>query len=243
MQYLFFIPLALLPSLLWLFWYLRKDKHQEPKRMILSVFVWGMFIAFPAMLVENAGIAILNTLVIPSWLTLFLIYFLVVAITEEVLKFSVVRFKVLNTAQLDEPVDAMVYMIIAALGFAAIENIFLLIPLFEKDLASTLGLVFSRFVGATLLHVLSSATLGYYLALSLYEPAKKVSLLFHGFALAILIHGFYNILVLEMEERFYFIFPLAAILVSTAALISLFFKKLSKMKSVSLPAPKDGRVI
>ncbi len=209
--------------------------------MILSVFVWGMFIAFPAMLIENAGIAVLHALPIPPWLILFLVYFLVVAITEEVLKFSVVRFRVLNTAQLDEPVDAMVYMIIAALGFAAIENIFLLIPLLEKDFVSTLGLVFSRFVGATLLHVLASATLGYYLALSLYEPAKKASLLIHGFALAILFHGFYNILVLQMEERFYFIFPLAAILISSAALISLFFKKLSKMKSISLPVPRDRR--
>lgn len=232
-QYPLYISLALLPSLIWLIWYLRKDRHREPARMILSVFIWGMFIAFPAMLIENAGIAALNALPIPAWLTLFFVYFLVVAVTEEILKFSVVRFKVLNTTQIDEPVDAMVYMIIAALGFAAIENVFLLIPLLEKDLIATLGLVFSRFVGATLLHVLASATLGYYLALSLYKPAKKLSLLIHGFALAILLHGFYNILVIQMEERFYFIFPLAVILISSAALISLFFKKLSKMKSIT----------
>jgi RsiW-degrading membrane proteinase PrsW (M82 family) len=51
-------------------------------------------------------------------------------------------------------------MIISALGFAAIENIFLLTPLFDKDFTATLHIAFSRFLGATLLHVLASATIG-----------------------------------------------------------------------------------
>ena len=231
-QYLLYIPLAIIPSVIWLLWYLRKDRHPEPKRMIVRVFIWGMLIAFPAILIENAGIEIARSLALPVFVTTLVVYFLIVAATEEVLKFFVVHFRVLRrTMQLDEPVDAMVYMIVAALGFAAIENIFLLTPLFEKDFVATLHIAFSRFVGATLLHALASGIIGYYLALRIFKKGQKgFPPLIHGFILAILLHGFYNILVIQTEQHFYFMLPIALLIISAAVLVSIFFKKLSKMK-------------
>lgn len=234
MQYIAYISLALLPSIVWLFWYLQKDKHPEPKYMILSVFIWGMLIAFPAILIENLSIGVLDYLSLPSILYTSILYFIIIALTEELLKFLVVYFRVLKrTIQLDEPVDAMIYMIISALGFAAIENIFLLTPLFDKDFTATLNIAFSRFLGATLLHVLASATIGYYLALSLRKPSKTLPLLIHGFILAIILHGLYNIFIVRLEENFAFIFPVALMIVSTAVVISIFFKRLSGMKAVT----------
>mgnify|MGYP000630952602 CR=1 FL=1 len=141
-----------------------------------------------------------------------LIYFIAVAITEEGLKFAVVYFRVLRTTQLDEPIDAMIYMIIAALGFAAIENILLLAPLFQEDFAMTLKLTVFRFLGATLLHVLASAIIGYYLAISLRKSKLKIPLLIHGFTLAILVHGFYNILVTQLDVYPAAIYPIAAVI-------------------------------
>jgi len=234
MQYILYIALALLPSIVWLLWYLRKDKHPEPNRMILRVFIWGMLIAFPAIIIENFAIGILGSLPLSPIVYTSMLYFIGVALTEELLKFLVVYFRVFKrTIQLDEPVDAMIYMIIAALGFAAIENIFLLTPLFDKDFTATLHIAFSRFLGATLLHVLASATIGYYLALSLANPHKKFRLLIHGIILAIILHGFYNIFIVRMEENFAFIIPVALMIISTATVISIFFKKLSKMKALT----------
>lgn len=237
MSYLIYTPIAILPSIIWLFWYLRKDKHPEPNAMIIRVFIWGALVAFPAIIIENIFSEIIGVidenLLSPMFRT-FIFYFIGVALTEELLKFLAVHFRVLRkTTLLDEPVDAMIYMIISALGFAAIENVFLLTPLFDQDFLSTLTITFSRFIGATFLHVLASAIIGYYLALSLYNPKKRFRLLIHGFALAILLHGFYNILVIGMEENFFFIFPVAFIIIFSAALISVFFKRLSKMKSIS----------
>lgn len=234
MNYIIYILIALLPSTLWLIWYLRKDKHPEPNAMILRVFIWGMLIAFPAILIENKLISLLEAVPLNATIQLFIIFFLIVAITEEGLKFLVVKFRVLKTTQLDEPTDAMIYMIIAALGFAAIENVLILTPLFAQSFAPTLGIVFSRFVGATLLHVLASSIIGYYLALSLYQPAKRFPLFIHGFTLAVLLHGFYNILVVQLPDKIYLIVPLALIIISTAVLISILFKNLAKMKSISI---------
>lgn len=234
MQYLIYIPLAIIPSLIWLLWYLHKDRHPEPKAMVIRVFIWGMLIAFPAILIENTTIEALGVFSLPSLPYALILYFVGVAATEEILKFLVVYFRVIKkTNELDEPTDAMIYMIIAALGFAAIENIFLLTPLFDKNFLDALGIAFSRFVGATLLHALASAIIGYYLAISLLKPSKKFSTLIHGFTLAILLHGFYNIFIIYMEDQFYFIFVVALMLISAVVLISMFFKNLSKIKSIT----------
>lgn len=230
MLYLLYIPIAVLPSLIWLFWYLRRDKHPEPRSMIIRIFIWGMLIAFPAMLIENTTIEALKPISLPSLPYTLILYFIGVAVTEEMLKFFVVYFRVIRrTHELNEPVDAMIYMIVAALGFAAIENIFLLTPLFDKDFLSTLGITFSRFIGATLLHALASAIIGYYLALSLFRSYKKFSPLVYGFMLAILLHGIYNILIIYMEEYFYFIFLVGLLMISGLVLVSTLFKKLTNL--------------
>lgn len=230
-----YIPLAILPSLIWLFFYLRKDKHPEPKSMVVQIFIWGMLIAFPAILIENFAIDILKSFDLPEILHTAILYLMIVAVTEETLKFLVVYFRVLKrTTELDEPVDAMIYMIIAALGFAAIENVFLLTPLFRDNFGAGLNVFITRFVGATFLHALASAIVGYYLALSLFHPQKRFPLLIHGFTLAILLHGFYNIFVVYMEDNFLFVFPTAILILAAAITIASFIKKLSKMKSISL---------
>lgn len=228
-----YIAIALIPSTFWLLWYLRKDKHPEPNAMILKVFIWGMLAAFPAIVVENGIIELIDGIPIPQIAKLLILYFVGVALVEEALKFFVVKFRVLRTTHLDEPIDAMIYMIIAALGFAAIENILILTPLFEDAFAPTLGIVFSRFIGATFLHVLASSIIGYYLALSLFKPEKKIRLIIHGFILATFLHGFYNIFVIQIEENSYFILPLALIILSSAVLISMFMKNLLGMRSVT----------
>ncbi len=203
--------------------------------MVLKIFIWGILIAFPAVIIENAAIDIFENLVFPQVLRTAILYIVIVAVTEEALKFLVVYSRVLNrTTELDEPIDAMVYMIITALGFAAIENVLIVTPMFQENFPAGLNILLTRFVGATFLHALASAVIGYYLALSLFHPKKRFPLLIHGFTIAILLHGFYNIFVVYMQDNFFFVFPTAVLIFSTAIVISSFIKKLLKMKSISL---------
>ena len=203
--------------------------------MVLMVFIWGMLVAFPALIVESIAIEILLPIVsVPSIIADIVKYLFVVSVAEEIAKYLVVKFRVIDrTIQLDEPVDAMEYMIISALGFAAIENIFLLTPLFDSQFVPTLNLAFSRFIGATFLHVLASATIGYYIALSLYKPHKKTRLLIHGFLIAILMHGFYNIFVTKAVSQPYLFVAVVIIIGFSAYMISKYFQKVSSMKSIT----------
>ena len=136
MQYLFYILLGLLPSLIWLSFYLKKDKLPESNSIVLRIFIWGMFLAPLAIILELILIWLLNPGSNPldllsqtyqaSFIKIILAATLIPALVEEYLKYSIIRHRFLRKPEFDEPVDAMLYCIIAGLGFAAVENLLIL---------------------------------------------------------------------------------------------------------------------
>jgi len=109
-----------LPSIIWLLFYLQKDVHPESNKQILKVFFYGIIAGFCAILVE----AMFKEVLLPKSI---LYIFIGGAFVEEYLKYLVIKFEILKNSELDEPFDIMLYMIISALGFAALENILILI--------------------------------------------------------------------------------------------------------------------
>lgn len=239
MNYPIYILFGLAPSFIWLLFYLRKDAHPESNRMILKIFSYGMIIAVIAALVE-IGISktffIVDVSQIENYSALFFILynFLGIAFVEEFLKYLVVKQKVLNNPEFDEPVDALLYMIIVALGFAALENILVLLPS-EKSIFFVKALLFTsaiRFIGATFLHALCSGILGYFLALSIYENKKRTILIVLGLALATILHGLYNLSIIKMEINHKLVFIPIIILIGLAFFVSYGFKRLKKIDSI-----------
>jgi len=235
-SYLIFFALGFLPSFLWLLFYLKKDVHPESKQMILKIFLYGMFAAILAAIIEISIFLGISCL-IENFSFLFFLSFqaitiILIAFTEEMVKYLVVKKKVINNVEFDEPVDTMIYMIVAALGFAGLENILVLFSepfLFEKMVLIT----FFRFIGATFLHALCSATIGYFLALSIFQPKKQTKLIFTGITIASFLHGLFNFYIIKLEKNFAFsIIFLIIILISLALFVSYGFKRLKKMASV-----------
>ncbi|MGB2762558.1 MAG: PrsW family intramembrane metalloprotease [Minisyncoccales bacterium] len=260
MNYILLIVFGLAPSIIWLSYYLRKDVHPEPKTMVLKIFIYGAIITIPAVLLEicfqkgfdvisllmsvspspseisnlfRNGLLQISSLSYLSLLIFFLYNIIVIGFVEEFFKYLVVRYKVLNNPEFDEPVDAMIYMIIAGLGFAALENILYLLPhLFPViKFSETFQITTIRFLGAVFLHTLCSATMGYFLALSIYEAKNRFKFLFIGLFIAGLLHGLFNYSIIIFEGSLKVLIP-AVILISLALFVSLGFKKLKKMKSI-----------
>ncbi|MDP2663944.1 MAG: PrsW family intramembrane metalloprotease [bacterium] len=232
MSYPFYIIFGVLPSIIWLLFYLRKDTHPESSRMILKIFFYGMLIAFPAILFEIGLLQEIKRFDFSPLIISLLSVFVGVAMVEELLKYFVVKEKVLNSAEFDEPIDTVLYMIIAALGFAAAENILILFSLGPAFvLEKTISLSVFRFLGATFLHVLASGILGYFLAMSICQTKYRGRLLLSGLVIAILLHGLYNFSIIELGGEASFFIPLI-ILISSAIFLTAAFKKLKKLKSV-----------
>ncbi|MCD5397140.1 MAG: PrsW family intramembrane metalloprotease [Candidatus Pacebacteria bacterium] len=178
MDYLLLTILGLLPSFIWLCFFLFFDVHPESKRMVLKIFIWGMLSTLPILgvfkiliwlgVIEEIENIIAFSVIVLSLNTLFW------ATIEEVMKYLVVRYNVLKSSEFDEPVDIMLYMIIAGVGFAAFENILVLLGAHPVlTLPEIFILAFLRFISATIGHALWSGLIGYYMALSFFEPKKR----------------------------------------------------------------------
>ncbi len=233
LNYPLYILFGILPSTIWLLFYLRKDSHPEPKKMILKIFFYGVIITIPAILFETLFFEAVKISGLATSTAFILNIFLGVALIEEVLKYLVIRYKVLNNPEFDEPVDAMIYMIIAALGFAAGENLLILFPLQNPFLSEIFEISFLRFLGATFLHALSAAIVGYFIGLSFFEKEKRNKLVFIGLTIAILLHGFYNFFIIKIEKGLNLLMAFS-LLIITAVFVSSGFKKLKNLAGAKI---------
>jgi RsiW-degrading membrane proteinase PrsW (M82 family) len=232
-----YIILGIAPSLVWLAYYLREDVHPEPKRMIMEIFFWGALITLPTFFIQVGLTFLLNGTDINSALKNLIYWFFIISFSEELLKYFVIRIKVFNSRHLDEPLDVMLYMVIAALGFAAVENIlYLLTPAgqlaFGQLITRTLVVDFIRFIGAIFLHTLCSAVVGYSLAISFCQAKNKIILVIAGLLTASLLHGLYDFSIINLSGAYLKFSVAAAIILTLALLVFSGFEKLKKMKSV-----------
>lgn len=222
------IILGLLPSVLWLSLYLREDEHPEPKRLVVQTFLFGALAAPLAAGAEFILIEWLRALSLPPFIANLILFIVVIGIVEEYAKYLAVHFTEEPDKTFDEPADAMVYLLIAALGFAAVENVLAVFSPVIITTADAIEIVFLRFISATLLHVLASAILGYYVAQKHFFHRKYQ--IVKGVIIAGFLHGLYNILTLESADfqRLGMTLLIVALLAGMAVAVNILFYKLKK---------------
>ncbi|OGP73226.1 MAG: hypothetical protein A2V86_13215 [Deltaproteobacteria bacterium RBG_16_49_23] len=178
--------LALLFSLLVAFFWLGKfrkmDKFEkEPERLIYLAFFAGALSTIPSVLLEIPFQTAKSHH--PPLLGELFFLFLWVGIVEETFKFLAVRLTVYRSSQFNEVMDGMIYMVSAAMGFAATENV-------GYMLGFGFSVGFFRAILSYLAHLSFSAILGYYMGKAKIE--KNRNWVWIGFILAVSLHWFYN---------------------------------------------------
>jgi RsiW-degrading membrane proteinase PrsW (M82 family) len=192
---------GLLPGFAWLVFYLGEASHPEPKRLIVFTFIVGMAFGFFTVAIETSfngwatGIGIQEL----SLASLFGL-----AAIEEIMKFAAAHFAISRNPEFNEPVDAMIYMIVAALGFATLENIGAISGISPQAaiIPAVLETISLRFVGATLLHTLTSGVVGYYWALGIVR-GKVSRYVLMGLVIAAVLHTTFNYLILTYGDAVY----------------------------------------
>jgi len=181
---------GLIPALFWLWFWLREDTAKpEPRILIASAFIAGMAVVPLVLPLQKFAIErFQGDNLIFTWV-----------IIEEVLKFSAALIVVLWNKAVDEPIDCIIYMITIALGFAALENaLFIFNPLAAGDLMNTFLTGNFRFLGATLLHVLASGTVGAFMAFAFYKrKLLKIAYATLGLFIAIILHAIFNFFIID----------------------------------------------
>lgn len=181
---------GILPACIWLFFWLLEDRCEpEPKRYIFFSFLAGMLAVLVVLPMEHiAKVYVSGTSLLFVWGAL-----------EEIVKFGAAYIVALRARVFDEPLDAVMYLVTVALGFAALENaLFMIAPLKDGDILRTIITGDLRFMGAMLLHTLASATIGIALAITFYKSKniRRVSAAV-GVILAITLHTLFNFFILK----------------------------------------------
>jgi len=173
---------SLLVAIFWLMNFRKMDKYEkEPERLIYITFFAGILSTIPSVLLEiPLGAANVHH---PRPLSALFFMFLWVGIVEETFKFLAVYITAYRSNQFNEVMDGMVYMVSAAMGFAAAENV-------GYMLGFGLSVGILRALLSYLAHLSFSAILGYFMAKAKLE--NKGGQLWVGFILAVCFHWFYN---------------------------------------------------
>jgi protease PrsW len=219
------IGIGFIPSIIWLLFWLREDAHPEPKRILIKAFCYGMLsvpfaIAFELWALNVTGYSDFIMLVSDAKNYGGEIFFMLIGVTilwaviEEVMKF-VFGSRELAQKEDNEPIDPVIYMVTAALGFAALENVlFIMSPLLSGELAQATMAAHQRFMGATLLHVLASGLIGLSIGYTFYRSRiVKIVAITLGACGAAALHAAFNIFIILYESRIFLIFAAMWVLV------------------------------
>ena len=227
---------GVLPALLWLYYWLQEDKIKpEPKRLIIRTFIFGMLSACAAIVIQKIsnGILIPNMQVRDAFYITYIpavVALIIGASSEEIVKYLGAYFGGLKDKENNEPIDPIIYMITAALGFAALENtLYLINPIYAGD--TTLALITGnlRFIGATLLHISASAIIGIFISLSYYKNNYiKGRYLLSGFILSAALHSVFNSFIIR--EGYFTLVGFALVWISVVIVIIMFEKVKYKIK-------------
>jgi len=116
-------------------------------------------------------------------------------------------------------------MVAAGLGFAAIENILITFQTFPDGTSAVLSILTLRFIGATLLHSLSSALLGYFLAMAWFFQHHHKKLIIVGLTIATIFHFTFNMVIASLENQLSALVYTTTLLLMMSFLVSILFDK------------------
>ncbi|RMG67458.1 MAG: protease PrsW [Bacteroidetes bacterium] len=186
MELLELLALALAPiAFIFTYVYLKDRYEREPLKYLLITFVFGGLTAVPVIMVGQWLQEVTGTSATSSPADLLIYSFIVVAMTEEGMKYLVLRWYNYPHREFDEPYDGIMYGVAVSLGFAAIENI-----LYVLNGGMGTGLI--RMFTAVPAHASFGAMMGFFVGRAKFGSRRPMLDRLKGLLVAIIFHGLYD---------------------------------------------------
>ncbi len=185
------LVLCLVPALLWLGYFYLQDRHEpEPKEFVLGVYLLGAFVAWP---LARYTQGLWPAMPVGGPLSPKSVFFAIVpgGLAQELAKYLVVRYSVYMSDEFDEPMDGIVYMMAAGIGFATAEN--------WHAIGAAGGTIFlatgtMNVVVATLAHGCFAGVLGYALGIAHWTgAARRGPVILVGLFIAATLNGVFQL--------------------------------------------------
>lgn len=179
-----------------LFVYWRDEHEKEPIRLLWRSYYLGALGVIPTLLlstvVDAAGLNNNSDSLVFSFISVML----GIALIEEVSKYFGVRWFIYKKESFNEPYDGIIYCVMAALGFATIENILYVME-------GGMGVAVGRAIFAVPGHAIDGVFIGYFLGIQKHHNRKGYEYI--GLAAAVLFHTVYDFLLFNAEKENLFI--------------------------------------
>ncbi|WP_379162281.1 glutamic-type intramembrane protease PrsW [Paenibacillus sp. sgz5001063] len=197
------ISSAVAPGLALLTFFYLKDKYdQEPLLIVLKVFLLGLLIVFPIMIIQRGLVLGLDG-------GPYVDSFLISSGVEEGLKWFVLYHMIYNHTEFDEPYDGILYAVAISLGFATLENV-----MYAWYSHASIGSMFMRALLPVSGHAMFGVIMGYHMGRAKFSGGVKTKgILIMSLLLPWLWHGIYDFILTTMTNTWiWFIVPLMAVL-------------------------------
>jgi RsiW-degrading membrane proteinase PrsW (M82 family) len=168
-----------------IFIYVKDKVNKEPVWLLLISFILGMLSTIPAVMVQYASGISLDSLAGKSYQEVALFAFGIVAVSEELSKYVMVRYFAYSKQAFDDPFDGIVYAVMVSMGFATLENIG-----YVMQHGFTTG-IFRMFISVPA-HATFGILMGYYLGLAKFNANNKNLYFFLSVFFPVLFHGAFD---------------------------------------------------
>jgi len=185
------ILFSFLPPIIYAIWIRNTEKYHREKWISISFcFLWGATVAVIAAIIIELILGYFVISIGRSDLYIIIAAVIIAPFAEEFTKPLALRLKIVKR-ELDELEDGIIYGAVAGLGFSATENLFYGYDFLTEGLLFFIILIVIRSIGGCLLHASATAWTGYGYGKKLMGLAKFSQILPY-FIIAILVHAFYN---------------------------------------------------
>lgn len=175
---------AVLPSILLLRYFYKKDLYPEPGSVIALTFFLGILTVIPVLIVALPMVYI-NPFKGMVFRSAVYTAFFTAAIPEEFFKFRVLMRYSVKHKSFNEPMDGIVYGVTASLGFATLENIMYVVQ-------GNWTVAVLRALTSVPGHASWGAIMGFFIGQAAFDKKHRKSM-YLGLFTAILLHGLYDL--------------------------------------------------
>lgn len=198
MSVLSVLTAAIAPGVALLAYFYLKDRYDtEPIHLVMKLFLFGVLLVFPVMVLQRAFVHGLGDDPIIS-------SFIISGGLEEFLKWFLVYILIYQHSSFDEPYDGIVYAVAVSLGFATLENVF-----YAFFNSASISSLLSRALLPVSGHAMFGVIMGYHLGRSKFTPDRKTRHLVYSIVFPIFWHGLYDYILLTTKSYWvWFIIPL-----------------------------------
>jgi len=176
------LALAIAPGIaICLYIFFKDIYNKEPKRILVASFLLGSLTIIPPFFIETGFKPLFDN----SFTGTAFYAYGIVALSEELSKYIVLRYYCYTRRLFDEPMDGIVYSVMVSMGFATLENINY-VYLYGYSTA------FIRMFLSVPAHASFAVVMGYYVGKAKFDSANSFRLMLTGLAIAVFFHGTFD---------------------------------------------------